>query len=1092
MSLRRKVAGILLILLVLTQGFHNIVLTFASTKVQQDIYEAGQAGDVEFLRRQLEDCAPPEGPLLERSYVVPKGMNLSLADEIWLKIAPLISLGYDEKEIIKAINGLGLPKRIEADGILVSLDYANLHVTRSLEDGEVSVEIPIICNSSFLSVHYEMKGVKKHVKLYNVTSLRYYNISVKASDLYEVAYRREGAVGFSKAMLSLNGDLKDNVIDVYFPNLNAPTFSEVCFNLLSYGVLLSLRVIERKVYDIGSKGKRVDCHWIHVNATLGASRDVFRVMLRIGHGGGWVIKPWLILRKGEYSSDHWIKWSSKDKLVVGFDAEGLGNSFILNFGKVPERENNTLSRVLSEDELKVLLEQPPYERLNLSRAPRSWSIELACEKVTNETVWVNDRKYEQLKRLGWKEGNSLFIDSGEVEWEYAITNKTLGRCGSIKLFYNPLKVKRGELAHGLTLRNYANTNVSYGLRLRTTTSFLFLFSKVEEGNGGITLNKSSISHLLLVQREPAAGDAILELVKDGRIVATVKIYLALRATMYWKGFWDGLATKLPGIMITAGVMVAIGFLIPHAYIRPVYYLLLGIGVLSNLLEVALDIAEANKARDEMLTLAGAFENRSREFMAKREVEHAVECMGLALALRKEVNRTMGNLLPNILSGLTLGVSVDEIRVALGLEEPFARDELERQYKIGYARGRVTGAAISCVLYVALFVMVNRIKVERAGQRLTAGQILRIIARGIYNWITPAIWDAATLVLGKMKGFASRIVDLLLGNKYSREFGEAVGNLLQDVREELPRIGDTLDVSSGLSKHVLENVPGKESSNKILDALGSIIKHYSLNELKEKSGIVVRSIVSMCIKDGDGAIDSLNDWLSINSRDMSKMKALDDVLLRIRGDAAEGVGVKIGDIVDNYFNIKGHSEEVAERFLDAVLKDPDKLEELLAGIECFDYGTRPREVTLKPEEVTLTLKSGDKIGPGTYRVKIEWEYGEKSGEMEFWIAVTSETDTIHIPAGQAKKVLDQIRVGEAKISVIKVELIDFRLYFPKTFSAGGASFSADFYGNELKVNGKAYEISKQRPYAYGGKLHVDVTLKAKNIYGDNPVLSFYDD
>ncbi|MGB9717521.1 MAG: hypothetical protein ACPL4E_03650 [Thermoproteota archaeon] len=252
------------------------------------------------------------------------------------------------------------------------------------------------------------------------------------------------------------------------------------------------------------------------------------------------------------------------------------------------------------------------------------SIKLVGEKVTNETVWVTAEEHEQLAKLGWRKGKNIFVDSGETEWEYAVTNRTVDQCKSIRLFYNPLKVSKGELVHGLTLRNYANTNVSYSLRLRTTMSLFFLFSKVEEGNGSVALNKTSASSLLLVQQEPAVGDAVLELVKDGRVVAGVKVSLALKATMFWKGFWDGLATKLPGIMITAGVMIAISFLIPHAYIRPAYYLLLGLGVLSNLVEVALDVAEADKAREEMLTLTEAFENRSNEFLARGEAEHAAE------------------------------------------------------------------------------------------------------------------------------------------------------------------------------------------------------------------------------------------------------------------------------------------------------------------------------------------------------------------------------------------------------------------------------------------------------------------------------------
>ncbi|MEM3648708.1 MAG: hypothetical protein QW506_06050, partial [Thermoproteota archaeon] len=880
-------------------------------------------------------------------------------------------------------------------------------------------------------------------------------------------------------------------------------------------VTLSLRVLESKVYDIGSGGGRVDCHWIHVNATLRASRDVFRVLFRIRHGGGWVNKPWLILRRGEYSSNHWVKWTPSEKLIVDFDAEGFGNRFILNFEETPETGNDFLSRVLSEDELKNILEQPPFVKLDLSKAPKVWNIRLAGEKVTNETVWVTGEEYEQLARLRWRNDKSILIDSGETEWEYTVTNKTLDQCKSIRLFYKPLKVNRGELVHGLTLRNYADTNVSYALRLRTTTSLFFFFSKIEEGNVCVTLNKASTSPLLLVQHEPAVGDAVLELVKDGRIIAAVKVSLALKATMYWKGFWDGLATKLPGIIVTAGVMVAIGFLIPHAYIRPAYYLLLGLGVLSNVAEVALEIMEANKAREEMLTLAEAFENRSREFLARGEAEHAAECIGFALALRREVNETTNNLMLNVLSDLTIGVSLDEIRIAFGLKEPLARDELERQYKIGYARGRVTGAVVSCVLYITLFIMVNRIKAERIGQRLTACQVLRTIARGIYNWITPSVWDAIVMGLGRIKGFAEKIVDLLLADKYSKRFGEAIGNIVESVRAYSPRVDDVLDASSGLSKQVLENVPSKENSRKILDVIGSMVERYSLGELREKGGIVARSIVSIWIKDGDEAISHLNSWLSVNSKDMDKMKALDEVLVEIGGDAAKGIGLKIGEIVYNYLNIKSkYGEGIASILLGAVLQNPDlldilkdssALDELVAKINGMkhyeiNYGAEPRKITLsRGEGVTLSLGSGHELEPGIYKAAICWEGSGKSGTLEFAFSKDLKTVNVWIPKDSVDEILGEIGSGEATVSITSVKIFEYvpELHHPTRFFLGGVEVVLNLISNEItaydEFNGRTeLPVESRLLRTEEGKAILEVTTIARNMQGKSLTLAFYDD
>lgn len=1081
MSPRKKVAGLSLISLILTYEFHVAALALALGNNRADTYSIAEyASDYDFLRKQLEKGIPPEAPLLERSYVVPSEMNLSLADEIWLKIAPLISLGYSEKEITDAIGKAGLPRSIEVDGLLISLDYANLRVTRNLNDGEVSVEIPIICNSSLSSIHYVVKGVKKHVKLYNITSTRYYNVSVRASDLYEVTYS-DGLGGFHKAISDLSGNLKDNIINVYFPGLHKPNFSEIRFDFPSCGIGLSLRVLERKVYNIDSNEGRVDCYWFRVNATLKAIRDVFWVSLLIGHGDLWRIKHWLMLRKGEYSWDHWVKWTPNDKLIVKFLVGGFRNTFILNFGDTPSGKNDFLSRVLSEDELRNLLKQPPYVKLNLSKAPGGFNVKFANEKITNETIWVCGKEYERLVKLGWREAKSLFIDSGEVEWEYEVTNETLGQYDSIKLFYNPLKVKRGELVHGLILRNYADANLSYSLRLRTTAGFFF--SKVEEGNGNIILSKASTNSLLLIQQEPALGDAVLELVKDGRVVAGVRVSLALKATMFWKGFWDGLATKLPGILITAGVMVAMGFLIPKAYVRPVYYLLLGLGVLSNILEVTSDIAEANRAKAEMLALAEVLENRSREFIARSEAEHAAECMSFAFTLRREVNETMNNLLLNVISDLAIGVSFDEIWIALGLKEPLARDEFERQYKIGYARGRVTGAVISGILYITLLIMVNRIKVERIGQRLTAGQVLKLIVRGIYNWITPAIWDAIVLACGKIKGFTNKVVDLLLGNKYSRRFGDAIGNLLQDAKGELPRIRDTLDISSGISKNVLENVPSRESSKKILDVIGSIVKLYSLEELKEKGRTITRSIVSMWIKGGDETIDNLNDWLNGNP---DKIRAFaDEILVVIKEDAAEDVGLKIGDIATNYFDIKSkYGEEAAKTFLNLVLKSPEKLESILKSLRCKIFA-KTHSVTLKRDEAYMIVLD-ERFEKGVYIVRVYFQHGDKSSVIEFPIS-TKGSSVVTIPADKVNKILNSIGSNEARIEITKIIMMDYRLSFISSFWNG--QIELDLFNNEIMLGRERYKCSVEAGHGKEG-IFVEVTVKSGNTQGKSLVLVFH--
>ncbi|MEM2696115.1 MAG: hypothetical protein QXU09_04175, partial [Thermoproteota archaeon] len=229
MGFSGKAAGLLLALLLLTYEFNSIIL-FLSPKGS-----AGGAADMAFLRGQLEDGSPPDVPFLERGYVAPEGVDNSIVDGIWLGIAPLISLGYAEDEITKEARGAGFPRELQINDNRVLVDYSNLRVSRNLDDGEVSVEIPLVCNFPLPSAYYEVKGVKKRVKLYNVTCIRYYNVSLNTRRLHDVTYAGETS-GFSKAVLSES------------QHVVAKLFTKELLEKLGYIILE-----EESLYDLGNR-----------------------------------------------------------------------------------------------------------------------------------------------------------------------------------------------------------------------------------------------------------------------------------------------------------------------------------------------------------------------------------------------------------------------------------------------------------------------------------------------------------------------------------------------------------------------------------------------------------------------------------------------------------------------------------------------------------------------------------------------------------------------------------------------------------------------------------------------------------------------
>ncbi|MGB9718440.1 MAG: hypothetical protein ACPL4E_08390 [Thermoproteota archaeon] len=252
-------------------------------------------------------------------------------------------------------------------------------------------------------------------------------------------------------------------------------------------------------------------------------------------------------------------------------------------------------------------------------------------------------------------------------------------------------------------------------------------------------------------------------------------------------------------------------------------------------------------------------------------------------------------------------------------------------------------------------------------------------------------------------------------------------------------------------------------------------------------------MSIWIEDGDGAIESLNRWLSRNAKDLSKMSALEKLLMKIGGDATKGVGVKIGYITDNFLNIKDeYGENVAEALLDTVLKNPDALEEVLTKLNSFKFEEEQHRVMLrKGKEGTLDMGKGNEVRPGTYAVKVYWEYGEKDGVIEFSIVKDVESERISIPREQVDQILSQIGSYEAQVSVSKAELFDYRLLFPTEFFVKSKRIRIDLFNNEMEIDGMHYKFSTN-PDVHEGRIRVDVEFEGKNIGGKNLMLSFYED
>jgi hypothetical protein len=744
-------------------------------------------------------------------------------------------------------------------------------------------------------------------------------------------------------------------------------------------------------------------------------------------------------------------------------------------------------RVLREDEVKRLFDINEDERLEPSKIPSNYEVKLLKEEVLNqsELVTVSDEFYEWLKYNRWEDYDHKYEDTGETKWDLNKATTKVSYAKEIELIYHPLAYGGGDLVQGVLIRNYAASDVEYELEVFSGPT------RLSPEERAITVSAFGSVPLHLVQLEDIDHPVFFINLKHGdRVVATLRVTFGKgELPEFWKGLWDGFISKGWGIIVTCGIMAIVGFVLPPKWAAAASLIVLVTGVAMNVAEVWTDVHNALAAMDSLNGLADVCEGRAKEFNRIGMVQHANEVSELSQAFRLEARDINDNLLSNIISNLALDVSWDEIRIAFGLEEPPSTKD--RDYRIGYATGRVVGAIVSCAAYVTTFyAVVSRMKAERIGGRpLSVKDVLKLVGRGIYNWITPAIFDA---IMVKLKPSFHKVTDLLLGNKYSIKFGNAIGDLIGKISDP-PKIEDILETASGLSKQVLENVPNKESSGRILDAIGTIVEHYSLEELKKKGEAIVRSIVSIWIKDGDEAIESLNNWLSMNAGDLSKVSALEKTLSVIGGDSVKGVGLKIGNIIDGYLDVKGkYGEDVANAFLNAVFKNPNQLEEILGKLNSFEFKEKPRRVTLRRGMWgQLNLGENNKVKPGTYVIRVYWEYNGESGVMEFPIVRNVESNLVSMSKDEVDRALNQIGRDEAEVSITKAELFDYRIFFSTEFMVGEVKVMLNLFDNEIKIGGNIHKF-KPSTDVYGRRIYVNAELDGKNMDGNKLVLAFCSD
>jgi len=349
------------------------------------------------------------------------------------------------------------------------------------------------------------------------------------------------------------------------------------------------------------------------------------------------------------------------------------------------------------------------------------------------------------------------------------------------------------------------------------------------------------------------------------------------------------------------------------------------------------------------------------------------------------------------------------------------------------------------------------------------------------------------------------VSELLGGILGSDFKEG---LLKSILLNGLTDSQALDVVNTLAKNVewLKTVSGERR----IELVRKITDYVKKGETAEEAVERAKRESEEYVKSVENEIMAFCSSISVYNAQLAN--EVSDLLNHVKGTPGLGPDAAkwLLDVLrDAYFKAltSTGSREVAEAELKRVVEEkfryPESKEvncrlattivkELMEAQRSFEFKEEPHKVTLKKgKDVAMTLGKGNEVKPGTYVVRVYWEYDGKSGVMRFLIVKDVESARIDIPEEQVDRILNQIGSDEAQVLVTKVELFDYRLSFPTEFSVSEVKIKLDLFNNEMEIDGKCYKF-KPSTDVWGGRICVNTGLEGKNMDGKNLVLSFYQD
>ncbi|MEM2373653.1 MAG: hypothetical protein QXI11_04340, partial [Thermoproteota archaeon] len=166
----KKLAGLLLIILVLSLEFNRLVVLRVNPQVEDFVSR---------LENHLSKAIPEDLLAEECEYVIPEGFDPALAERLWKSLSLYVSTGCTTEELraeLKNVYGdASLVNATLQRGKAIALNISGTIVEKSL-DGSVSVKIPVVSSFNLSYARFNFTKKAGFYEAWNKTLVRKYRV----------------------------------------------------------------------------------------------------------------------------------------------------------------------------------------------------------------------------------------------------------------------------------------------------------------------------------------------------------------------------------------------------------------------------------------------------------------------------------------------------------------------------------------------------------------------------------------------------------------------------------------------------------------------------------------------------------------------------------------------------------------------------------------------------------------------------------------------------------------------------------------------------------------------------------------------------